>query len=188
MDKEKALEIIKSQLPEKRYIHTLGVVETAVKLANKYGANPKKAELAAIFHDYAKYRPVSEMRSIVIEHKMDPNILKYGRELLHAPVGAFLVKKEVGIEDEETLNGIRYHTTGRPYMSLLEKIIYIADYIEPNRTFKGVEEVRVLAEEDLDLALVTSIANTVHFLLKKQQPVFPDTLATYNHLILKEEF
>ncbi len=188
MDKEKALEIIKSQLPEKRYIHTLGVVATAETLAKKYGANLKKTELAAIFHDYAKYRPVVDMTSIVIEEKMDQKLLKYGRELLHAPVGAYLVKKEVGIDDEEVLDGIRYHTTGRINMTLLEKVIYIADYIEPNRSFPGVEEVRLLAEENIDDALRVAITNTIHFLLKKQQPIFPDTFATYNQLLLKEEF
>jgi predicted HD superfamily hydrolase involved in NAD metabolism len=188
MEKDKALAIIKHHLPEKRFIHTLGVLETAILLAEKYGANRKKAELAAIFHDYAKYRPVTEMRSIVSEQKMSHTLLTYGRELLHAPVGAYLVKKEVGIEDEEVLDGIRFHTTGRANMTLLEKIIYLADYIEPNRSFIGVEEVRLLAKNDLDEALLTAISNTIQFLVKKQQPVFPDTLAAYNHLILKEEF
>lgn len=188
MEKDKALQIIKQHLPEKRYIHTLGVLETAILLAEKYGVNTKKAELAAIFHDYAKYRPVSEMRAIVIEQKMGNTFLTYGRELLHAPVGAYLVKKEVGIDDEEVLDGIRYHTTGRPNMTILEKIIYLSDYIEPNRSFPGVEEVRMLAQKDLDEALIKAISNTIMFLLKKQQPVFPDTLAAYNHLILKEEF
>ncbi|MCT8139648.1 bis(5'-nucleosyl)-tetraphosphatase (symmetrical) YqeK [Anaerobacillus sp. CMMVII] len=188
MEREKALEIIKGQLPEKRYIHTLGVLETAEMLAEKYGADMKKVELAAIFHDYAKYRPIEEMKSIVREQNMGDKLLKYGKELLHAPVGAYLVKKEVGINDEDILDGIRFHTTGRPNMTLLEKIIYIADYIEPNRSFSGVDEVRLLAANNLNEALTTSISNTIQFLIKKKQPVFPDTLAAYNHLILKEEF
>lgn len=188
MEKLKALELIKNVLPEKRYIHTLGVLETAVALAEKYGANQKKVELAAIFHDYAKYRPVAEMKSIVSEQNMSDNLLKYARELLHAPVGAYLVRKELGIDDEEVLDAIRYHTTGRPFMTLLEKIIYISDYIEPNRSFSGVDEVRLLAQTNLDEALLKGISNTIYFLVSKQQPVFPDTLAAYNHLILKEEF
>ncbi|OIJ16179.1 phosphohydrolase [Anaerobacillus arseniciselenatis] len=187
MDRVEALNVVKQQLTEKRYVHTVGVMETAVKLAQIYGADESKVELAAIFHDYAKFRPIDEMRKIVSEQQMDERLLKYGVELLHAPVGAYLVKKEVEIYDEEVLNGIRYHTTGRLKMTLLEKIIFISDYIEPNRQFPGVEEVREMAFSDLNNALITSISNTINFLMKKQQPVFPDTLAVYNSLILKEE-
>lgn len=188
MEKDKALQVIEQQLPPHRYIHTVGVLETALTLAQQYGADVKKAELAAIFHDYAKYRLVSEMKEIVSAAKLDRNLLTYGEELLHAPVGAYLVRKEVGINDEEILNAIRYHTTGRPNMTLLEKIIYISDYIEPNRSFPGVDEVRELAKKSLDDALVKALINTIQFLMKKHLPVFPDTLATYNQLILKEEF
>lgn len=187
MKREKALQIVKDQLTEKRYLHTIGVLETAMKLAKKYNADGEKVQLAAIFHDYAKFRSVNEMKQLVIDEKLDARLLKYGSELLHAPVGSILVQREVGISDEDVLNGIRYHTTGRPKMTILEKIIFIADYIEPNRNFPGVEEVRALTERNLDDALILAITNTVNFLMKKKQPVFPDTLATYNDLILKEE-
>ncbi|OIJ16666.1 phosphohydrolase [Anaerobacillus alkalilacustris] len=187
MEKDKALCIVKEKLPNKRYVHTLGVLETAVNLAQKYGVDQKKVELAAVFHDYAKFRPIDEMKQIVVNENMDDALLLYGEELLHGPVGAYLVKQEFGIKDEDILDAIRYHTTGRPNMTLLEKIIYIADYIEPNRSFKGVEEVRELAQQDIDAALITSISNTINFLMKKKQPVFPATLAAYNYLILKEE-
>ncbi len=188
MEREQALQVIKVHLPEKRYIHTLGVMETAVMLAEKYDSNQKKAELAAIFHDYAKFRPIKEMTEIVLTEKMDKRLLVYGSELLHAPIGAYLVQKEVGIEDDEILAAIRYHTTGRPNMTILEKIVYLADYIEPNRSFPGVDEVRQLAEKNLDQAMIAAISNTILFLMKKQQPIFPDTFATYNQLLLKEEF
>lgn len=187
MDRDSALSIVQKQMTEKRFIHTQGVVETAIKLAKIYGVDQKKAELAAIFHDYAKFRPVDEMKEIVVKEQMDDALLVYGDELLHGPVGAFLVKNEVGIHDEDILNGIRYHTTGRARMTMLEKVIYIADYIEPNRSFTGVEEVRELAFKDIHQALIVSISNTINFLLSKKQPVFPSTLAAYNFLILKEE-
>lgn len=187
MDKVKALNIVKEQLTEKRYIHTVGVLHTAVKLAKIYDADEHRVQLAAIFHDYAKFRPIAEMRKIVQDEQMDDRLLTYGNELLHAPVGAYLVKKEVGIDDEEVLNGIRYHTTGRLNMTILEKIVFISDYIEPNRQFPGVEEVRDIALQDLNKALIISISNTIQFLMKKRQPVFPDTLAVYNSLIMKEE-
>lgn len=187
MDKAKALEIVKEHLPPKRYQHTLGVMETAINLANKYGGDVKKIELAAIFHDYAKYRSVEEMKEIVKRKDLDEKLLTYGKELLHAPVGAYYLSTEIGICDQAILNGIRYHTTGRANMTLLEKIIYIADYIEPNRKFKGVEEVRELVETNLNQALIMAIGNTIKFLVTKRQPVFPDTIAAYNDLILKEE-
>lgn len=188
MDKAKALAIVKEQLTEKRYIHTIGVVETAGKLADVHSFDRKKVEMAAIFHDYAKFRPIEEMRKIVKEQEMDQRLLVYGDELLHAPIGAYLVHKEVGISDEDILNGIRYHTTGRPNMTLLEKIVYLSDYIEPNRNFPGVEEVRHLAFKNINQALIVALSNTISFLMKKKQPVFPDTLETYNSLIMKEEF
>ena len=88
-------------------------------------------------------------------------------------LGHILVEKEAGITDTEILDAIRYHTSGRPKMTLLEKVIYLADYIEPGRKFPGVEEVRELAEKDLNKALIQSIQNSIIFLMKKNQENFP---------------
>lgn len=186
MKREKALAIVKEQLTEHRYKHTLGVMETAIKLAKKYGADEKKAELAAIFHDYAKFRDKAEMKTIIQEQGMAPELLEYNSELWHAPVGAYLVAKEAGITDPDILEAIRYHTSGRPNMTLLEKIIYLADYIEPGRHFPGVEEVREMAQQDLDKALIQALKNSMAFLMRKNQRVFPLTFHTYNDLIQKE--
>ncbi|MBZ5749319.1 MULTISPECIES: bis(5'-nucleosyl)-tetraphosphatase (symmetrical) YqeK [Metabacillus] len=185
MEREVALKLVAEQITEHRYVHTLGVMETAIQLAKRFGDDPKKAELAAIFHDYAKFRPKEEMKKIIKEQKMPEQLLVHNSELWHAPVGAFLVEKEVGITDRDVLSAIKYHTSGRPNMTLLEKIIYVADYIEPGRHFPGVDEVRVLAENDLDRALIKSIQNTIMFLLKKNQAVYPETIQTYNFFILK---
>lgn len=114
---------------------------------------------------------------------MPAHLLDHNPELWHAPVGAYLVQREAGVQDEDILDAIRYHTSGRPGMTLLEKVIYVADYIEPNRAFPGVDEVRKLAETDLNQALIQSIKNTMVFLMKKNQPVFPDTFLTYNWLV-----
>lgn len=187
MERNKALEIVAKQLTEKRYKHTLGVTETAIYLANKYHVDEKKAELAAIFHDYAKFRPLDEMRKIIIEQKFDSRLLHFNPELWHAPVGAYLTQYEVGINDPEILDSIRYHTSGRKNMSMLEKVIYIADYIEPGRQFPGVEEARDLAEKNLDEALLFSVRNTIQFLISKHQAVFPETFDLYNDLVMKKE-
>lgn len=183
MNRDQALQLVKPQLTEHRYLHTIGVMETAIKLADRYGADIKKAELAAIFHDYAKFRPKDEMKQIIVEQGMPPILLEYNSELWHAPVGAFLAEKEAGITDSEVLDAIRYHTSGRIGMTLLDKIIYLADYIEPGRHFPGVDEVRAIAEEDLDKALIQSMKNTIQFLMKKNQPVFPDTFNAYNSIV-----
>jgi len=183
MEREKALELVKKQLTDHRYQHTLGVMETAISLAKLYNADEKKAELAAIFHDYAKFRPKEEMKEIILSQGFPRDLLDYNAELWHAPVGSYLVEKEAGVTDPEILAAIRFHTSGRPGMTLLEKIIYLADYIEPGRHFPGVDEVRELARKNLDLALIKSIQNTIIFLLKKNQTVYPDTFYTYNDLL-----
>jgi predicted HD superfamily hydrolase involved in NAD metabolism len=185
MERHEALAIVKKQLTEHRYQHTVGVMETAIELAERYGADEKKAELAAIFHDYAKFRPKEEMKQIILEQNMPKDLLLYNTELWHAPVGAYLVEKEVGIKDDEILDAIRYHTSGRANMTLLEKVIYLADYIEPGRIFPGVEEVRELAKQDLNIALVKALQNTIQFLMKKNQAIYPDTFFTYNSLIMQ---
>lgn len=185
MERDKALSIVKEQLTERRYLHTIGVMDTAIVLARKFGSNEKKAELAAIFHDYAKYRSKEEMEKIIAQENMPADLLKANIELWHAPVGAFLVEKEAGINDEEILNAIRFHTTGRAGMTVLEKVIFLADYIEPGRKFPGVDKVRQLAKENLDLALIKALKNTISFLLEKNQPIYPDTVHTYNDLLIK---
>ena len=187
MEREAALKLVKEQLTDHRYQHTLGVMETAIALAKQYAGDVQKAELAAIFHDYAKFRSKAEMKGIIASQGFPEDLLDFNSELWHAPAGMYLVEKEAGINDPEVLEAIRYHTSGRPAMTLLEKIIYLADYIEPGRHFPGVDEVRTVAKESLDKALIMAIKNTIFFLMKKNQTVYPDTFYTYNDLIKKLE-
>ncbi|TYR82342.1 HD domain-containing protein [Priestia megaterium] len=184
MNQNEALSIVKEHLTERRYIHTVGVMETAIELAKRFGVDEKKAELAAIFHDYAKFRPKEEMKRIIIKEQMAEDLLTYNTELWHAPVGAYLVEREIGIKDQDVLNAIKYHTSGRVNMTMLDKVIYVADYIEPGRKFPGVDDVRTLAKEDLDAALIQALKNTISFLMKQNQAIYPDTIKTYNDLVL----
>jgi predicted HD superfamily hydrolase involved in NAD metabolism len=186
MDRQQALEIVRKQMHEKRYVHTLGVMETAIELAERYGVDTKKAELAAIFHDYAKCRPIQEMEEIIKREGMPQDLLEHNKELWHAPVGAYLVEKEVGITDHDILQAITYHTSGHEQMTMLDKVIYVADYIEPGRKFPGVEEVRDLARRDLNQALLQALKNTIRFLMEKNQAIYPLTFQTYNALIKEE--
>ncbi|PFG05626.1 bis(5'-nucleosyl)-tetraphosphatase (symmetrical) YqeK [Bacillus sp. es.034] len=186
MNREKALEMVKKHLTEHRYIHTCGVIETSIELAKRYGADEKKAETAAIFHDYAKFRDKHEMQEIIERENLSKDLLLYNGELWHAPVGAILVEREIGIEDRDILDAIRFHTSGKEGMTVLDKVVYLADYIEPNRRFPGVEEVRELANESLDLALIKALQNTITFLMKKNQAIYPDTFRFYNELTLNQ--
>ncbi|MBS4199741.1 bis(5'-nucleosyl)-tetraphosphatase (symmetrical) YqeK [Bacillus sp. FJAT-49732] len=187
MDREKAIEIVGKKIKGPRFQHTLGVVDTAIKLAEKYGANREQAEIAAIFHDYAKLLPISELKNILKEGQEDDSLLLYHPELWHGPAAAYILKKEFSIEDEEILNSIRFHTTGRSNMSLLEKVIYLADYIEPGRSFPGVNETRELAEKDLDQAVFKAISNTISFLVEKKAAIYPDTFEAYNSFVFNTD-
>jgi predicted HD superfamily hydrolase involved in NAD metabolism len=187
MEREQALKMVKIQLTEHRYQHTLGVMETAISLARRYGVDEKKAELAAIFHDYAKFRPKDEMKEVIVSQGMPKDLLEYNSELWHAPVGAYLAEAEAEISDKEVLDAIRFHTSGRRGMTKLEKVIYLADYIEPGRHFPGVEEVRNLAKINLEEALIKAVQNTIMFLMKRNQAIYPETFHTYNDLILNKE-
>ena len=183
MDSNEMLQKVKERLPENRFTHVLGVIETAIELAKEFDVPESKAETAAILHDAAKFSDREWMKSIIVSEKLDPLLLDYHAELWHAPAGAYLAKTEFGVEDEDVLNAIRYHTTGRAEMSDLEKVIYIADLIEPNRKFSGVEELRQLKEQGLDVMMEASVKHSIEFLVSKNQPVFPDSLKCYNYFV-----
>ena len=185
MERDNYLAAIKPRMPEKRYIHTIGVMETAIHLAKKYGEDSKPAETAAILHDIAKYADEDWMRRIVKENGLDTRLVDWGSEILHGPVGAWIAETEFNIKNENILNAIRFHTTGRAGMSKLEKIIYISDMIEPNRKFDGVENLREMADEDLDLAMKACISHSIRFLVNTEQPIYPVSIECFNNVISK---
>ncbi|MFD0715042.1 bis(5'-nucleosyl)-tetraphosphatase (symmetrical) YqeK [Paenibacillus sp. GCM10027626] len=185
MNRETMMERVRAEMPEKRWIHTLGVMETAVQLAERFGADAEKAERAAILHDVAKYWPTSRMELIIREKGLPGELLLYDKELWHAPVGAVVAESDYGVADIEVLDAIRYHTSGREQMTLLDKVVCLADYMEPGRAFPGVERIRELAEVSLDEALLAGFDSTIGFLLAKGKRIFPLTVAARNDLILK---
>lgn len=182
-NREELLAQVRAQMHDKRYDHTLGVAESARQLAIRYGADPDKAQLAGYLHDYCKCWPVDKMFEILVRHDMPTELLEGEKELWHAFAGAIVIQSDLGITDPEILQAVRYHTTGRVGMTLLEKVVCVADYIEPNRNFPGVEEIRALAQEDLDAALALALGGTMQFLIEKKKTVFPLTLLAYNDLI-----
>jgi predicted HD superfamily hydrolase involved in NAD metabolism len=178
----------REQMPAKRWQHTLGVVETAVRLAAKYGADPQKAELAAVLHDYCKYWPIDRQIEILRSNPdMPQDLLDYDPQLLHSHVGAWVAREELGVDDEEVLDAIRWHTSGRVGMTTLDKVICLADYIEPGRDFPGVAEIRRLAASSLERALVAGFDSTIQFLIQRGKKIYPLTVMSRNGLIAETE-
>ena len=144
-------DFVKERTTEKRYRHIQGVVETAVALAEKYGADVESADIAALFHDACKNLDIDEMNMLVEKYGIgDVYIDK--PQLAHSKLAAAILREEFGVQDEDILNAISYHTTGRAGMSLLEKIIYVSDATEPNRTYADAKRLNQLAFWDLDTA------------------------------------
>ena len=176
---------IEKALDEKRYNHSLGVAYTASCLAMKYDVDINKAYLAGILHDCAKN--LSDDKRLELAHRYDIFVSKVEKEnpfLLHGKIGALIAKKKFKIEDEDILNAISFHTTGRPSMSTLEKIIYISDYIEINRIqATNLNIIRKLAFEDLDLCLIKILEDTLNYLKNKNACIDPETQKTYDYYI-----
>lgn len=186
MQREQLLAAIESELNDARFQHTLRVAKTAIVLAGRFGADPAKAELAALLHDYCKCWPRATLRQWIVDRQLDEDdLLNYGPALWHAFVGAAAVHERFGIDDEHVLNAVRYHTSGRPGMTPLEKVVCLADYIEPGRRFPGIDDVRDLAQHDLERALLRSFNNTVMWLLQNDRKVFPLTIAARNDLLVQ---
>ncbi|ELK45518.1 UNVERIFIED_CONTAM: bis(5'-nucleosyl)-tetraphosphatase (symmetrical) YqeK [Halobacillus marinus] len=184
LTREQALAYVKPYLKPERYEHTVRVADTAIELASRFGVDKSQAELAAALHDYAKYMPRNLMeRWIKQDRRLPKDLLHYHHELWHGPVGALMLEQELGLEDEAVLSAITYHTTGKKHMSPLDKVVFLADYIEPGRNFPGVDEVREIAETNLEQACALALKNTIVFLISKERTVYPDTFHAYNDLI-----
>lgn len=156
-------------LSESRIQHTLGVRETAVDLADRFGSRMQAASAAAMLHDIAKAMPLHEMQDIARRWDLPlPEEILESANLLHGPIGAAIAEHELGMLDPEILSAIACHTFGKPKMSTLEKILFIADAIEPNRRpYPGLEDLRQLVKTDLDAAVLASMCRTREYVLSK---------------------
>ncbi|CDZ23612.1 hypothetical protein CCDG5_0474 [[Clostridium] cellulosi] len=178
-------DILKRRLSEKRFIHSLEVSKEAEFLAKKFGADVKKAEFAGLVHDIEKETPKDvqlqtiEKYSIILD-----DVERSAPKLLHAISGAAVLQYEHKITDTEILNAVRYHTTARAGMSLLEKIIYLADYISADRDYDGVDELRRTVHSSLEKGLDVCLRFSIEELLKKGAPIHLDTVRARNELIL----
>jgi predicted HD superfamily hydrolase involved in NAD metabolism len=176
---------LKNMISVERYNHSIGVQETAIKLADRYGANSNKASIAGLVHDCAKGLNHDEMLKAAKKYGIEVNdVTKSQPGLLHGPVGSCMARELFSINDEEVLHAIWYHTTGCRDMSLLDKIIYIADYIEPSRDFKGVDKLRAAAFQDIDRAVLLALDNTIKFVIEKNQLLDLLTIEARNFMLV----
>lgn len=183
---QEIIDWMKAHLSEKRYIHCLGTAECAKELAEKYQEDPDKAYLAGLLHDCAKCFDNEKLLEIIKENlNIDKNeLMNY--KTLHAPVSAFYANKDFGICDNEILSAIRWHTLGQKEMTKFEKIIFLADKIEPNtRDIEYREKICAILEEEngLDKALLECYKETIKSLAKRNLKICPITIEIYNNLL-----
>lgn len=181
---EECREILRSRLGDKRYEHSLNVAREAVRLAEKYGANTEKAYTAGLIHDIMKEEKPEIQLKVIEESGMEiTQTERDNPKLWHAMAGAAYIKSELGFEDEEIISAVRYHTTARAGMSLLEKVIYIADFTSEERDYRGVGKMRRLANKSLEKAMLEGLSFTLETLVKKGKMLNLDSINAYNEVV-----
>ena len=173
---------MKAHLKPSRYTHSLGVEVMAERLAAIHGADVEKAAFAGRYHDIAKCFTQDEMNECVRKYGL-PEMYIDNNPLAHSKVAAEILKDEFGVTDEEVLNAVRSHTTGRAGMSLLEEIVYVADAIEDNRNYEGLEELQNQAARDLDRACLFIMDWTLESLEKKGREPDRDTIEAREYIL-----
>lgn len=165
MEYSEAERMVRAALSKKRYAHTCNVKEAAVKLAQRYGADPEKAALAALLHDAVKERPKAELLQILRGNAIiAENAAESPAPVWHGPCAAIMAKTRWGVDDPEVLDAIRYHTTGRAGMTKMDKILYLADMISAERDYPEVGELRALAGENLDAAVLQAVRYNIRWM------------------------
>lgn len=178
------LDILKEKLTPSRLYHSICVAEQAQHLAEKFGADTEKAYTAGLIHDIMRYEPPEEMLKLIDsdgKYKLTPLERKI-TVTLHAVAGEIYLRTKLGVTDEEILSAVRYHTTGKEDMTLLEKIIYVADLTSEDRDYPDVAEVRETAELSLERATLRGLSFTIESNAQKNKPIHIDTVKAYNYL------
>lgn len=176
---------LSEMLPERRKKHSLNVAKCAVKLSEIYNCDSEKAYLAGMIHDCAKYFEKDQIDYYVKKFNIKLDKLEENNlALSHSLIGSYVIQEVFHIDDEDIINAVRYHTTGREDMTLLDKIIYMADLIEEDRDFPRVDELRNLTYSGkLDEALLLSFNNTIKFVIDKNQLIHPRTVGARNYIL-----
>lgn len=174
---------LKKYIDESRYDHTMGVMYTAASLAMCWGVDLERAQVAGLLHDCAKCIPNAQKLKICRQNGIHVSEAeKESPYLLHASVGAYIAREKYHVEDQEILDAIACHTTGKPAMTLLEKIIFLADYIEPMRTkAENLGTIRQMAFRDLDMAVYMTLRDTLQYLKSEKACLDNQTALAYNY-------
>ncbi|MBQ9742704.1 MAG: bis(5'-nucleosyl)-tetraphosphatase (symmetrical) YqeK [Ruminococcus sp.] len=185
MNFEKYYKLAESRLSNRRYTHSVNVAAAAVKLAKKYGCDVQKAELAGILHDITKETDAENQLQIINAGGIIlDDVSKSSPQLYHAISGMVYCRDTLGIDDEDILNSIRYHTTARAGMSLLEKIIFTADFISDERDYEDVDVMRARCEVSLEEGMLYGLGFVIPDIVRKERAIHPDALSAYNELVL----
>ncbi|MEN1762050.1 bis(5'-nucleosyl)-tetraphosphatase (symmetrical) YqeK [Anoxynatronum sibiricum] len=177
-------QVLAKRMKTGRFQHTLGVRNAALRMADQFGADREKAAMAALFHDYAKgFNKEELLQTVRLYHLQPDSLMVQAHQLLHGSVAAAIALNEFGIDDDEVLKAIEYHTTGRKHMGTIEKIIYLADFIEEGRDYSGVAFLRELAYRELDLAVYQALTNTMIYVLETGKLLHPNTVEARNHML-----
>lgn len=179
--------ILQQKLTQKRYHHSLCVADEAVRLAEKYGCDSEKAFYAGLLHDILKDTPGKEQLQIMRELGIIPTeIERSAPKLWHAMAGSAYLQNVFGIA-EDIVSAVRYHTTAKPGMTLLEKVLYLADYTSADREYDGVDEMRRAVDISIAAAMRVALRFTIEDLSAKYLPIHPDTFMAYNEIMLQKE-
>ncbi|MFV0353137.1 MAG: bis(5'-nucleosyl)-tetraphosphatase (symmetrical) YqeK [Oscillospiraceae bacterium] len=188
MTVKQAKKLAKSTLSAKRYHHVSNVEKAAVKLAQRYGANVDKAALAAWLHDIVKEAPKERLLQLMGQDAIMAEVFRHQpMPLWHGPCAAIYAKQELGVNDEEVLSAVACHTTGKPNMSLLDKIVYLADMISKERYYDGVEDLRKLAKQDINTAVIAAMQQSIFFIKQSGKPLDEMTVAALKDLQTQSE-
>jgi predicted HD superfamily hydrolase involved in NAD metabolism len=187
-DYAKLISYLKQNIDGKRLAHSIGTADEAVKLARKFGADENKAYVAGLLHDVAKGKCKNGLNHLAYEYGIDiDEIESKNIELIHGRLGAAMIEKQLGIHDEEILSAIRWHTTGHKGMTLLEKIIYLADLIEPGRSFEGINEIRLIAYQNIDKAMREALKQVLGYVQCEGFELHPCSVEAYNDFNKEED-
>lgn len=179
-------EKVKGKLKKKRFLHTEGVVDTAVELCKIYGIDSQKAIVAGYLHDYTKYMKKDEIEEILSKEKIElKEVEKHNLFLVHGYTAAVVARDEFGVDDEEILDAIRYHTFGRINMTTFDMIMYVADAIEPEREYEGIEDLRKLARSDIERAYLKALDHSIKYVVDKGQMIHPNSIESRNAILMK---
>ena len=186
MNFEDYKKLIKEKMSKKRFIHSVNVAKAAEQLAVKYGGDVEKAKIAGILHDITKESPYDEQLKIMeINGIILDDVQQFSPKTWHAISGSVYVRRVLRIEDEDIINAIRYHTSGRAGMSLLEKIIFTADFIGEERDYKGVDVMRDKAKGSLEEAMLYGVSFSITDLTERQCAIDRNTFGLYNELVME---